>query len=67
MYFPGPPPPIIGNSNAASRLNSVQREEGGELLPKHKTALVQVRNFANLICHHSGALEIQLVITLTKY
>ena len=37
MYYPGPPPPI-----ADSRLNNVQMEEGGELLPIHKTALVQV-------------------------
>ena len=37
MYYPGPPPPIGG-----SRLKMMQKEEGGELLPTHKTALVQV-------------------------
>jgi len=36
MYYPGPPPPI-----GDSRLKMMQIEEGGELLPTHKTALVQ--------------------------
>ena len=36
MFYPGPPPPIA---------NSMQMEKGGELLPTHKTALVQVSNF----------------------
>lgn len=37
MYYPGPPPPIANSRG----LNSVQREEGGELFPTHKTALIQ--------------------------
>ena len=39
MFYPGPPPPVMD-----SRLNKDQSrmEKGGELLPAHKTALVQV-------------------------
>ena len=39
MFYPGPPPPVVD-----SRLNKDQSrmEKGGELLPAHKTALVQV-------------------------
>lgn len=38
MYFPEPPPPLVESRPA---------EKGGELLPTHKTALIQVQ-----ICKH---------------
>ena len=39
MYYPEPPPPIVESRHA---------EKGGELLPTHKTALIQVQIYKHL-------------------